>query len=83
MALVQMTLEDAKAFFQKYDGHGFHMYREEQGRYEVYRRLQIPKETEEAWRAELREGLAKELAETADQEKAEWLRRRIERIDER
>ena len=52
--MVTMTMEQAEAFFKKYNGLAFHMGREEEYNYQLYRRLHVPKETEERWRAELR-----------------------------
>jgi len=53
MAKVNMSIEEAEAFFKKYKGEGFHMYREEPGNFEVYERLGISDETEARWLAEL------------------------------
>ena len=51
--MVSMTLEQAEAFFKKCLGHAFHMYREDYYLYQLYKRLEIPKELEDKWRSEL------------------------------
>jgi len=53
MANVGMDLKEAEEFFKKYDGHGFHMFREEEGNYAVYQKLNISKDTEDRWRKEI------------------------------
>jgi len=48
-----MNVEIAKVFFKQYNGQGFHMFREEQEKYEAYRKLNITKEKEGVWAHEL------------------------------
>ena len=53
--MVALTLEQAEALFKKYRGHFFHMYREDEYLYHLYKRLNVPKELEEKWRQDLKE----------------------------
>lgn len=39
-----MTLEEAEIFFKKYNGHGFHMSREDSELHKEFRQLNISKE---------------------------------------
>lgn len=48
-----MTIGQAKDCFMQYDGHGFHMGREEPDKYAEFKALDIPAETQERWRQEL------------------------------
>lgn len=48
-----MNMKEAEIYFKRYDGHGFHMYREEPGQYERYKALKISPEIEEQWRQEI------------------------------
>ncbi|MCR4671761.1 MAG: hypothetical protein K5637_00800 [Lachnospiraceae bacterium] len=50
-----MTLHEAESFFKYYEGRQFHMDREDPARAQLYRRMGIPKETEERWLAEIAE----------------------------
>lgn len=58
-----MTLKEAERFFKRYDGHPFHMGREEPDMYREFSHMGIPKETEERWQQELIDSLLKELSE--------------------
>ena len=51
--MVTLTMMQAEEFFKAFDGRKFHMDRDEPYKYQLYERLNIPKETEERWRAEL------------------------------
>ena len=53
--MVVMSLEQAEAFFKRYNGRKFHMGRDDEYNYQLYERLNIPKELEEKWRKELKE----------------------------
>lgn len=46
-------MADAEAYFKKYDGHTFHMGREEPEHYASYVKLKIPPDVTERWRQEL------------------------------
>ena len=54
-----MTIEEAKRFFMSCGGSSFHMSREDEALCQAYRKLNIDKETEEAWRKELEAEKAK------------------------
>ena len=56
-----ITLEDAKEMYLKYDCSTFAMAREDQPFYEVYRKLNIPKEMQEKWKQELFDQLKDQL----------------------
>ena len=45
-----MTLKEAEIFFKRYNGHGFHMLREESKVYREYNQLGISKKQEDIWR---------------------------------
>lgn len=47
-----MTLAEAEIFFKRYNGHGFHMLREESKVYKKYNQLNIPKKQEDIWRVQ-------------------------------
>lgn len=47
-----MTLEEAEIFFKKYNGHGFHMSREDSELHKEFRQLNISKEQQDIWRVE-------------------------------
>lgn len=51
--MVELTMEQAEELFKRYDGHLFHMHRDDYYLYQLYKRLEIPKETEARWREEL------------------------------
>lgn len=48
-----MTIAEAEKYFKQYNGHGFHMCREEPKKYDEYKLLNISSELEEAWRQEI------------------------------
>ena len=50
-----MTMEEAERFFKAYGGSSFHMDREDPAGAQLYRRTNVPEETEERWREELAE----------------------------
>ena len=47
-----MTLTEAEIFFKRYNGHGFHMLREESKVYKEYNQLNISKKQEDIWRVQ-------------------------------
>ncbi|MBQ6394871.1 MAG: flavin reductase [Atopobiaceae bacterium] len=51
--MVSLTLEQAEELFKRYDGRMFHMDRDDHYLAQLYRRLGVPKEIEDRWRAEL------------------------------
>lgn len=48
-----MTIAEAEKYFKQYNGHGFHMCREEPSKYDEYKLLNISSEVEESWRQDL------------------------------
>ncbi len=48
-----MTLKEAEIFFKRYNGQGFHMFREEADVYKIYNQLQISRKQEDAWRLQI------------------------------
>ena len=48
-----MDIFEAKRFFKYYDGHDFHMGREEPEKYDAFRKLGISDEQKEQWRQEI------------------------------
>lgn len=56
-----MTLEEAKQFYFRYLGHSFHMGREEPGRFNSFRMLDLQEETLREWDEELLEKLFDDL----------------------
>jgi len=56
-----MTLDEAKAFYMRYKGYGFHMGREDPSIYESYRSLHIDKTRLRDWDEELLDELFREL----------------------
>ena len=44
-----MTIEQAEKYYKQYDGHGFHMWREEPERYEEFEKLSISRELKKKW----------------------------------
>ncbi len=65
-----MTLSEAKGYYFKYNGHGFHMMREEPQTYSVYKTLQIMPETLKEWDEEL---LRKNFREMREQPEHAWV----------
>lgn len=51
-----MTLKEAEEFFKKYDGHAFHMGREEYDMYREFNHMDIVESTKEQWRQEIIDG---------------------------
>lgn len=49
----KITIAEVEAYFKQYNGHGFHMFREEPSRYKEYEKLNISPETQERWRQEI------------------------------
>lgn len=47
-----MTLAEAEIFFKRYNGHGFHMLREETEVYKTYKQLNISQKQEDIWRVQ-------------------------------
>ncbi len=58
-----MTLKEAEEYFKRFDGHPFHMGREEPEMYREFCDMDIPEATKEQWRQELIDSLLKELSE--------------------
>ncbi len=56
-----MTLEEAKEFYFQYDGHSFHMDREEPARFNSFRMLEIGKERLREWDEELLDRLFRDM----------------------
>lgn len=56
-----MTLKEAEEYYKKYDGHGFHMYREEPEIYQVFQDLHIPNTRTKQWDSELTEDYFKKM----------------------
>ena len=52
-----MDIKEAELYFKKYDGHGFHMFREEPVQYKKYKELNIGSDIEEQWRQDIIETL--------------------------
>ena len=50
-----MTTEQAREFFREYRGRHFHMARDDEYRWQLYKSLGITEETEAVWRRELKE----------------------------
>lgn len=48
-----MTIVEAEKYFKQYNGHGFHMCREEPKKYDEYKLLNISSEIEESWRQDI------------------------------
>ena len=61
-----MTMLEAETFFKAFDGRKFHMDRDEPYKYQLYQRLNVPKETEDRWRAEAAAGKRKPSALPAE-----------------
>ena len=61
-----MTQEEAKEFYFDYYGYGFHMSREEPGRYSAFRSLHLPGEVLKAWDKELLEDLFRKMRSDPD-----------------
>lgn len=57
-----MDVKEAEAFFKHYEGHAFHMGREEYDRYREFENLDISKDTKEQWRQELLEEKLKAMS---------------------
>ena len=62
-----MTMLEAETFFKAFDGRKFHMDRDEPYKYQLYQRLNVPKETEDRWRAEAAAGKRKPSALPAEE----------------
>ena len=56
-----MTLKKAEEFFKKYDGHAFHMGREEPTMYHEFGCMDIPGSTKELWCQEIIEGCIRRI----------------------
>ena len=72
-----MTLAEAEIFFKRYNGHGYHMLREETKAYKEYNQLNISKKQEDIWRVQKIEEYYERIH--SDKEKAwVWLGNIIE-----
>ena len=56
-----MTLKEAEEFFKKYDGHAFHMGREEYDMYREFNHMDIVESTKDQWRQEIIDGYIKRI----------------------
>lgn len=56
-----MTITEAEEFFRRYDGHAFHMGREEPAMYREFIRMEISDSAKEQWRQEIIDGYIKRI----------------------
>ena len=61
-----MDIFEAERYFKQYNGLTFHMYREEPGKYETFKRLRLSDTTLEEWRQEILDDLFMKLKTDTD-----------------
>ena len=68
-----MNLQEAELFFKQFNGHGFHMWRDEPTKYENFNKAQISDAIQEQWRQEIIQNFFEHLF---DRPEEIWFRHR-------